>query len=127
VSGPPTRGPRVLLSNLTPMTRLGMEEVLATDGIEVVRGDGGAGRVLAAVRRLRPDAVVLGMDRARSRALGERIRAAAPRVKLILWARDEEAMEVFDPGSPTPRRITPPRPRALLGEFADDRLSSGRN
>lgn len=97
------------------------------DGIEVVREDGGAGRVLAAVRRLRPDAVVLGMDNGRSRALCRRIRAAAPRVKLILWARDEEAMEVFDPGCPTPRRITPPRPRALLEEFAHDRPSTGRN
>ena len=119
-----TRGPRVLLSNLTPITRLGMEDVLATDGIEVVRGDGDATRVLAAVRRLQPDAVVLGMG-SRRPALCERIRAAAPRVKLILWARDEEAMEVFDPGCPTPRRITPPQPRALLGEFAQDRPSTG--
>jgi hypothetical protein len=45
---------------------------------------------------------------------------------VILWAEDEDEMEVFDAGSATPRRIKPPLPRALVGEFVGDRPSLGR-
>jgi DNA-binding NarL/FixJ family response regulator len=103
-----------------------MERVLAGDGIEVVREDGTNEQLVAAARRLRPDTVVLGMSGGAGRRLGCDIRTAAPGSKVILWAEDEDEMEVFDAGSATPRRIKPPLPRALVGEFVGDRPSLGR-
>ena len=55
--------------------------------------------------RLRPDAVVLDLRDAASRKLADRVRAACPETKVILWARDEDAMEVLDGGSDGPRRF----------------------
>lgn len=97
--------PCVLLDNLQPMLRLGMSRVLEGEGVDVVAEEGSAPDVVAHVKRLHPDAVVLGMDGGSSRELSDRVRAAAPDTKVILWARDETEMEVFDPGSSAPRRI----------------------
>jgi hypothetical protein len=36
---------------------------------------------------------------------------------VILWARDEDAMEVFDPGSTTPRRFHTELTEELRGEL----------
>ena len=49
--------------------------------------------------RLRPDAVVLDLLQRSSRELGDRVRTASPETKVILWARDEDAMEVLDRGA----------------------------
>lgn len=97
--------PCVLLGNLEPMVRLGMSRVLEDEGVDVVAEEGPDPDVVAHVKRLHPDTVVLAMDGDPSRALGERVREAAPDTKVILWARDETEMEVFDPGSSAPRRI----------------------
>jgi DNA-binding NarL/FixJ family response regulator len=94
----------VLLGNLEPMVRLGMSRVLEGE-VDVVAEEGPDPDVVAHVKRLHPDTVVLGMDGDPSRELGKRVRAAAPDTKVILWARDETEMEVFDPGSSAPRRI----------------------
>ncbi len=67
--------------------------------------------------RLRPDAVVLDLDRRRRASCGERVRAAAPEAKVILWARDEDAMEVLDPGATTPRRVFTAVPEELRSEL----------
>jgi DNA-binding NarL/FixJ family response regulator len=106
----------VLLGNLEPMTRLGMQSMLASGGVEVV-GDGTEEALLAEVRRVLPDAVVLGLDQDAGRELGEQVRAAAPTTKVILWARDETAMEVFEPGSAMPRRVGSGIREALLSEL----------
>jgi hypothetical protein len=50
--------------------------------------------------------------------LGEQVRAAAREVTVILWARDETEMEVFEPGSMTPRRVATAVPDALLSELS---------
>jgi DNA-binding NarL/FixJ family response regulator len=110
--------PRVLLGNLAPMVRLGMRRVLSEDCAEVLDGDGDDGRsVVADAGRLRPDVVVLGRDGARGEELCAEVRAAAPGAKVILWPPDEDEMEVLDPGRDAPRRVTPPLPKALLGEL----------
>ena len=112
------RRPRVLLGNLEPMMQLGMSRVLADGGVEVFCEEGElSGGIVAEARRLRPDAVVLGRDAGPGRQLGEQVRAAAPNAKVILWARDETEMEVFDPGSSTPRRIRTAVSEALLAEL----------
>ena len=106
----------MLLGNLEPMTRLGMTSMLASGGVEVV-GDDTDEALLAEVRRVLPDAVVLGLDQEAGRELGEQVRAAAPTTKVILWARDETAMEVFEPGSARPRRVGSGVREALLSEL----------
>jgi DNA-binding NarL/FixJ family response regulator len=108
--------PCVLLGNLEPMVRLGMSRVLGDEGIDVVAEEGGPPDVVAHVKRLHPDTVVLGMDGRTSRELGEEVRAAAPGTKVILWARDETEMQVFDPGSSSPRRIRTSVSGALKSE-----------
>ena len=65
--------------------------------------------------RLRPDAVVL--DLRSSRELCERVRTAAPETKLVLWARDEDALEIFDPGASAPRRFFAAVPEILRSEL----------
>lgn len=114
----PTRPPRVLLGNLEPMTRVGMRNWLADGGIEIVGEVDEPTEIVAEARRLAPDAVVLGRDEAGGRTLGEQVRGAAPEVTVILWARDETEMEVFEPGSAAPRRVATAVPDALLRELS---------
>ena len=106
----------MLLGNLEPITRLGMQRMLSSGGIEVVGETDGA--LLAQVSRAIPDAVVLGVDEDAGRELGEQVRAAAPNAKVILWARDETEMEVFEPGSVEPRRVASGVRDALLNELS---------
>lgn len=105
----------MLLGNLEPITRLGMRKTLASGGLEVVDHDDSA--LVAQVARVIPDVVVLGLDEGKGRELGEQVRAAAPNAKVILWSRDETAMEVFEPGSETPRRVGSGVRDALLNEL----------
>ena len=114
----PTRPPRVLLGNLEPMTRVGMRKWLADGGIEIVGEVDEPTEIVAEARRLTPDAVVLGRDEGGGRTLGEQVRGAAPEVTVILWARDETEMEVFEPGSVAPRRVATAVPHALLRELS---------
>ena len=100
------------------MVRLGMSRVLADGGVEVVMDEGQPDTLVAEARRLRPDAVVLALDGSTSGALREEVRAAAPRAKVILWARDETEMHVFDPGSSAPRLIHTAVSDALLSELS---------
>jgi DNA-binding NarL/FixJ family response regulator len=112
---PGPRRPRVLLGALEPMARLGMSRLLMDDGVEIV-GEPSSGRPLVGeVTRLAPDAVVLRID---ERDLGERVRAAAPETKVILWAGDETEMRIWDPGSASPRHVVTDGPQALLNELA---------
>ena len=57
--------------------------------------------------RLRPDIVVLDLDNGSSqRARRSSSRGASPETTVVLWARDEDLMEVLEPGLRThPRRV----------------------
>jgi DNA-binding NarL/FixJ family response regulator len=96
--------PRVLLGNLEPIVRVGMIDVLTEDEVEVIGDEERPQALVLMAGRLRPDAVVLDLLEASSRELGERVRAASPETTVILWARDEDALEVLDPGPIAPRR-----------------------
>ena len=111
------RPPRVLLGNLEPMTRVGMRNWLTDGGVLVVAEVDEPSAIVAETGRLGPDAVVLALDEGAGRALGEQVRNAAPEVTVILWARDETEMEVFEPGSAAPRRVATAVPDALLSEL----------
>ena len=115
--------PRVLLGNLEPMVRLGMIDVLAEDGIEVVGEEERPQALVLMAGRLRPDAVVLDLHHGSSRELGDRVRTASPETKVILWARDEDAMEVLDPGATTPRRFFTAVPEELRSELSNVRMN----
>ena len=108
---------RVLLGNLEPMVRLGMIDVLAEDGVEVIGEEERPQALVLMAGRLQPDAVVLDLLLPSSRELCSRVRTASPQTKVILWARDEDAMEVLDPGSTTPRRIVAAVPEELRSEL----------
>ena len=109
--------PRVLLGNLDPVVMLGMTAVLAEDGIDVVGEESRSAALVLIAGQLRPDAVVLDLERAVSRELSERVRAASPETTIVFWTRDEEVMEVVDPGASEPRRVDTPVPDELRSEL----------
>jgi DNA-binding NarL/FixJ family response regulator len=109
--------PRVLLGNLDPIVRLGMTGVFEQDGIVVVGSEEQPAMIVAEAKRLRPDIIVLPLDSTGTLILGRQVRAAAPDAKVILWARDEDEMQVLDPGSSTPRLIHSLLPEALRREL----------
>ena len=100
----PTR-PRVLLGNLEPLVRMGMAHALQDYGCELVGDPDGSADVVGQAEHLRPDAVVLDLDHGSTQELVLLVRSASPTSKVILWARDENVMEVVDPGATSPRLI----------------------
>jgi len=114
---------RVLLGNLEPMVRLGMIDVLAEHGIEVIGDEERPEAIVLMAGRLRPDAVVLDLLQVSARELAERVRTASPDSKVILWSRDEDVMEVLDPGAARPRRFFSAIPEQLRRELSDVRVS----
>ena len=97
--------PRVLLGNLEPLVRIGMARALHDYGCELVGDPNGSADIVGQAEHLRPDAVVLDLDHAQSQQLVRLVQSASPSTKLILWARDEDVMEVVDPGAKVSRLI----------------------
>jgi DNA-binding NarL/FixJ family response regulator len=95
----------VLLGNLEPLVRMGMSRTLEDYGCELVGDPDGRADVVDQAQHLRPDAVVLDLDHASTQELVALVQSASPFTKLILWARDEDVMEVVDPGATSPRLI----------------------
>lgn len=98
------------------MVRLGMSRVFEEAGVEVVGEEQGPDELVRRAAELRPDIVVLDLWQEVTLELSERVRAAAPESKVILWTRDEEVMEVLDPGATTPRRFFDSVPQGLRDE-----------
>ena len=115
------RPPRVLLGPLEPMVALGMTVVLQEDGVELVGEEMRPPALVLMAGRLRPDAVVLDLGQATSRELGDRVRLASPETTVIFWARDEDVMEVVDPGTSEPRRFFDAVPQELCSELVRSR------
>jgi DNA-binding NarL/FixJ family response regulator len=115
--------PRVLLGNLEPIVRMGMIDVLAEEGVEVIGAEERPQALVLMAGRLRPDAVVLDLLQRSSRELTDRVRLASPETKVILWARDEDTMEVMDPGAATARRFFSALAEELRRELSDVRPS----
>lgn len=109
--------PRVLLGNLDPLVLLGMSRLFIDQGVEVIHEEQ-AGTIVTQAELTSPETVVLSLEQEESRELGARVRVAAPEAKIILWSRDERQMEVYDPGSLTPRRFGRALQEALLHEVS---------
>jgi AmiR/NasT family two-component response regulator len=115
---PPLKKPRVMLGNLGPIALMGMRRLLSEDGIEVVGEQEQSAGMAPEVERLRPDIVVLDLDRTDSQQLSERVRLACPHTKVVLWANTENVMEVMDPGASRPRWVLSGVPEDLLTELS---------
>ena len=94
-----------------------MRELLEGAGIAVIDGGSDPASLLVACGCSHPDSVVL--DAASREELLQEVRAAAPDAKLVLWARDESGIQVFDAGAAEPRQIASAAPEALVKELAN--------
>jgi AmiR/NasT family two-component response regulator len=111
-------GPRVLLGNLGPIMRLGMNRVLSEEGCQVVGQEDRPSAIVGAAHRLRPDIVVLDLDGGSSHELGRLVRGASPETTVVLWAREEDLMEVLEPASSASRLVSAPIVARLRGELS---------
>jgi DNA-binding NarL/FixJ family response regulator len=99
------RPPRVLLARLSPVAAVGMRRMLSDDGIEIVGEESRPLAVEALARSLAPDAVVLPLGAGGARTLCDRIRLAAPDATVIMWASEENRMQILEPGASTVREV----------------------
>jgi DNA-binding NarL/FixJ family response regulator len=110
--------PTVLLGNLGPIMRLGMKRVLIEQGCEVVGQEDRPSAIVGAAHRLRPDIVVLDLDNGSSYELAQLVRGASPETTVVLWAREEDLMEVLEPVESTSRLVSAPIVERLRGELS---------
>ena len=115
-------GPRVLLGNLGPIMRLGMNRVLSEQGCQVVGQEDRPSAIIGAAHRLRPDIVVLDLDGGSSHELGQLVRGASPETTVVLWAREEDLMEVLEPVSSASRLVSAPILERLRGELSQQHV-----
>src|SRR3954454_13510965 len=115
-------GPRVLLGNLGPIMRMGMNRVLSEQGCQVVGQEDRPSAIVGAAHRLRPDIVVLDLDGGSSHELGRLVRGASPETTVVLWAREEDLMEVLEPVWNTSRLAAVPIVERLRGELSSQHV-----
>ena len=110
--------PSVLLGNLGPIMRLGMNRVLSEQGCQVVGQEDRPSAIIGAAHRLRPDIVVLDLDNGSSHELAQLVRGASPETTVVLWAREEDLMEVLEPVWNTSRLVAVPIVERLRSELS---------
>jgi DNA-binding NarL/FixJ family response regulator len=86
---------RVLMGDFSALHRLGFEDILRTDGVELMETAGAdlVGRVVEAL----PDVIVLDLDQPDSEDLVARIVQEFPSVKVIACSSDRPTMRVYPP------------------------------
>jgi DNA-binding NarL/FixJ family response regulator len=114
--------PRVLLGNLGPIMRLGMNRVLSEEGCHVVGQEDRPSAIVGAAHRLRPDIVVLDLDGGSSNELAQLVRGASPETTVVLWAREEDLMEVLEPAASASRLVSAPIVARLRGELSSQHV-----
>jgi AmiR/NasT family two-component response regulator len=112
------RRPRILLGNLGPIMRMGMRRVLTESGCDVVGQEDRPSAIVGAAHRLRPDIVVLDLDNGSSHELAQLVRGASPETTVVLWAREEDLMEVLEPVWNTSRLVAVPIVERLRSELS---------
>jgi len=116
------RPPQVLLGNLEPIMVVGLQRVLADDGIDVIGQEPNPSQIVVEAGRLQPDVVLLDRGDIGAKTLSQQVQDVAPQTKVILWARDETVMEVLDPASDRARLVA----LTAHGELRSE-LTSARN
>ena len=96
---------------------VGLRRILAEEGMDVVGQEHVVERILGEAARLQPDVIVLDLDSGRGGTLAVAAREAAPRAKLIFWARDETLMEILDPAASEFRVVAVAAPAGLHREL----------
>jgi DNA-binding NarL/FixJ family response regulator len=114
--------PRVLLGNLGPIMRVGMRKLLSEDGCRVVGQEDRPSAIIGAAHRLRPDIVVLDLDGGSSYELAQLVRGASPDSTVVLWAREEDLMEVLEPAQSAARPIAEPVIERLRSELSSQHV-----
>lgn len=86
---------RVLMGDFSALHRLGFEDILRVDGIEIVETAGAdvVGRLVEAL----PDVVVLDLDQRETLELVGRIVHQFPTVKVVACSSEQPTMRVFPP------------------------------
>jgi hypothetical protein len=97
--------PRVLLARLSPVAAVGMRGMLSEQGIEIVGEELRPLAIERTARELAPDVVVLALEARGARTLCDRIKIAAPDATVIMWAAEENRMQILEPGETTPREV----------------------
>jgi DNA-binding NarL/FixJ family response regulator len=118
----PARRPRIMLGNLGPIMRMGMRRVLTDHGCEVVGEEERPSAIVGEAHRLRPDLVVLDLDGGSAQQLGRLVAGASPETTVVLWAREEDLMEVIDPVSHDSRRVSAPVLERLRSELSSNHV-----
>jgi len=116
---------RVLLGDLAPIMAIGLRTVLEEEGIDVIGEENERARIVQRAQQLQPDVVVLDLDRDGATTLAAEVRQAAPRAKVILWARDETVMGVLESVSDTPRLVDMTTHDGLPQELSSGRRRDG--
>src|SRR3954451_19443031 len=114
--------PRVLLGNLGPIMRLGMNRVLSEEGCHVVGQEDRPSAIVGAAHRLRPDIVVLDLDGGSSNELAQLGRGPSPETPVVLGAREEDLMEVLEPAASASRLVSAPVLERLRGELSSQHV-----
>ena len=86
---------RVLMGDFSALHRLGLEDILRVDGIELMAADGGD--VVARLLEALPDVIVLDLDKVATVDLVDTIVHRFPAVKVVACSSRHPMMRVFPP------------------------------
>ena len=89
--------PRVLIGDFGVVARMGLRELLAEQGLQVLGTAGTRGEIIPRLSEVEPDVVLLDLDTEESPELATRISAAFPAVKIIACSSEKPIMRVFPP------------------------------
>ncbi|MGH9039623.1 MAG: hypothetical protein ACRDZ3_05275 [Acidimicrobiia bacterium] len=102
---------RAVIGDFGAVARLGLLDILAEEGLEVVGRAGsrdsaglsgevdirGAAAVVPLVSEVRPDVVVLDLDDESAQEVAIRITSEFPAIKVVACSSEEPVMQVFPP------------------------------
>lgn len=86
---------RVLMGDFSALHRVGLEDILRADGIELVATT--SADLLGRLVEVLPDVIVLDLDLADTPALVDRIVHQFPRVKVLACSAEQPMMRVYPP------------------------------
>ena len=111
-------GPRVLLGNLGPIMRLGMNRVLSEEGCQVVGQEDRPSAIIGAAHGCAPTSWCSISTTAPRTSWPGSCAAPPPRPPSCSGAREEDLMEVLEPVSSTSRLVAAPIVERLRGELS---------
>ena len=86
---------RVLIGDFGVVARMGLRELLAEEGLEVLGAAETRREIIPRLGEVRPDVVLLDLDAEDAPELAARISAAFPATTVIACSCDEPIMRVF--------------------------------